>query len=555
MLQLIVYQIRLIFNIIICLFIFSIFCYTVTYNISAYDLELRIISSDSIINYFNFFWTSITYLVPFSLVLLYLISQFYSNLSNLYVWILLLFITLFFLEVSDNLIFNYTIFNISYVGSDFNTLLSNNLNKYHPYLLYSSAFFILLSSSTYFLGVNFKSRYNSLIYVNKYFNYNYKSLLWSTFALFLGSWWALQEGTWGGWWNWDTSEVLGLTILLFSLVNLHSYPSNFNYPTLRWKGYTAILSIINFFIILQLNFEITSHSFGSRLSYFFNTNLLMLNFSIFVSILLLTTYLYSSNLLNKLNLTLPKNFNLYNPFNFYLLWFYLLLLLIVTINTVAPLFNYYIWKFLELNYFNIDLDISMSILYLTLLLILLVSFNRYCYYYLIPFLIFSMKLPLFFFLLLIFPYLYSYFYILHFFILSLFYANYFFNTFDITSSNYDPNNLLIPNSEYNLYSNLTTRSCSNYLVLDIYNSYSEVSFKYKSYNFFYKSNSVKLNTFNLLFDTQSILNLYQNLNLIYLKSLSFELTSLDLLANIFIIFIFIFTYLYFKSYRSLTLTI
>lgn len=197
----------------------------------------------------------------------------------------------------------------------------------------------------------------------------------------------------------------------------------------------------------------------------------------------------------------------------------------------------------------------MSILYLTLLLILLVSFNRYCYYYLIPFLIFSMKLPLLFFLFLIFPYLYSYFYILHLFILSLFYANYFFNTFDITSSNYGPNNLLIPNSEYNLYSNLTTRSCSNYLVLDIYSSYSEVSFKYKSYNFFYKSNSVKLNTFNLLFDTQSILNLYQNLNLIYLKSLSFELTSLDLLANIFIIFIFIFTYLYFKSYRSLTLTI
>jgi cytochrome c biogenesis factor len=42
-------------------------------------------------------------------------------------------------------------------------------------------------------------------------------------TLFMGSWWALQEGSWGGWWNWDPSEVFGLLFLLAYLYLIHNF--------------------------------------------------------------------------------------------------------------------------------------------------------------------------------------------------------------------------------------------------------------------------------------------------------------------------------------------
>ena len=39
----------------------------------------------------------------------------------------------------------------------------------------------------------------------------------------MGGLWAYQEGSWGGWWDWDISEVFGLFIyLVFS--TLQPYP-------------------------------------------------------------------------------------------------------------------------------------------------------------------------------------------------------------------------------------------------------------------------------------------------------------------------------------------
>ena len=44
-----------------------------------------------------------------------------------------------------------------------------------------------------------------------------------TITLYFGGWWALQEGSWGGWWNWDASEVLGLITLLYLILAVHGF--------------------------------------------------------------------------------------------------------------------------------------------------------------------------------------------------------------------------------------------------------------------------------------------------------------------------------------------
>jgi hypothetical protein len=83
-------------------------------------------------------------------------------------------------------------------------------------------------------------------------------------ALYLGSWWALQEGSWGGWWNWDISEVFGLLIFYKITVILHSklYWSSryFNY----WYSYIASVIFITFYLIMQINFELSAHDFGFK---------------------------------------------------------------------------------------------------------------------------------------------------------------------------------------------------------------------------------------------------------------------------------------------------
>ena len=86
----------------------------------------------------------------------------------------------------------------------------------------------------------------------------------------LGGWWALQEGTWGGWWNWDASEVLGLLILILAYVEVHS---NYNYYLESRKQERVILFLLLILLsyyFIQLNFELTSHSFGTRFNHFFN---------------------------------------------------------------------------------------------------------------------------------------------------------------------------------------------------------------------------------------------------------------------------------------------
>lgn len=97
-----------------------------------------------------------------------------------------------------------TLFN-NVTGAPFG--LKNQLAFIHPWIIIHSYCLIIFS-------------YTLLSYKKQIIRYLSCALL---LGLFLGGWWAFQEFTWGGWWNWDgvESPVFILTVVLTSL-GLHA---------------------------------------------------------------------------------------------------------------------------------------------------------------------------------------------------------------------------------------------------------------------------------------------------------------------------------------------
>ena len=108
------------------------------------------------------------------------------------------------------------------------------------------------------------------------------SLCFIVIALYLGSWWALQEGSWGGWWNWDSSEFFGLIIMYLLL--FFFFHSKLPLKTVYISYYfilNSLLYLFIFFLLLQLNFSIISHNFGFRSLKFLNTEIFLFSFLLF----------------------------------------------------------------------------------------------------------------------------------------------------------------------------------------------------------------------------------------------------------------------------------
>lgn len=275
-------------------------------------------------------------------------------------------------ESSDTLTLNYHADCFDFDNSGVNLLLSNNLNKYHPFIFYVS---VAVSSGIILQGFLSRSD-NSLFRLNHLVtNYNYYitlTLVLNLTSLFMGSWWALQEGTWGGWWNWDASEVLGLLITMGALYYLHTpYYS----PTiiqvqikLTFLGFITLLS----YTFIQLNFDLVSHNFGSKFFFFFNNNLFLLEMMfvavIRIGLLKVTTYVTQSQI------TLLISPLLNGKLGQQTLWWQVLALYLLLGGLLGssflPLLNYFIWSYLGLNSFNFHpvRPLLVTLLMLTILL-------------------------------------------------------------------------------------------------------------------------------------------------------------------------------------------
>ena len=241
------------------------FLYKFTFNTNLYDIFYRLYLNDFYLNNYYLYWIQF-FLLP---LLLFIIIFFYypllnKNLNPNYLTLFVLMSLL--LTTHDYYIINNYPYIISILPDLYNNLLYNPLNKYHPFIFFISYIYIynLYFNPLYHLNARVPTKLSS---INPYnFKNNLKKInkywILLVYALFSGSWWALQEGSWGGWWNWDSSEVFGLLILTVYLYYIHSNPTNHNYPYNNYLVYTLLSLLIFIYLLLQLSYTLVSHNFG-----------------------------------------------------------------------------------------------------------------------------------------------------------------------------------------------------------------------------------------------------------------------------------------------------
>lgn len=350
----------------------NIFNYSINGITSFIDLQSRLNINESFFNLFNFFWTNLTYLYSFSflcliiLIIILLVST--SCSETLFVLVIFLFYNT---ELLSFLIINFNAHCLTFNNSSINLLLSNNLNKYHPFIFYISVYlttkallFSITINSTKSIFTTSYSIWRLNYIINKMFQSN-------IFALFLGSWWALQEGTWGGWWNWDASEVLGLLISLNALLSFHSNYMFLKNQQIREKLQFIFLSILIVFFFIQLNFDLVSHNFGSSLFMFFSSNFFFLEAVLIILSILIKLYLkiYSHRALF-IGLYYTNVINLKSSFKdiVYLTISLYLIISIILLISFLPLLNYFFWNYIGVNSFNLTINTSLLIVMVSLTL-------------------------------------------------------------------------------------------------------------------------------------------------------------------------------------------
>lgn len=211
-------------------------------------------------------------------------------------------------------------------------------------------------------------------------------LLVITYTLFLGSWWALQEGSWGGWWNWDPSEVFGLVLMLFLVKIIHNYLYSKNSLIFFFEIRIFCSFLLCMYLFIQLNFNLVSHNFGIKVDQFVNTTQILL--------LLLLFFFYKTYFFLKTYILLYTQY-LYNFKNLYIITFFSKYLIIILLGWLViiecmfsfyPLINDFLWKLLKLNFINITININ-SIIITVLILNLLFFWNFKCLNVLLGFLL------------------------------------------------------------------------------------------------------------------------------------------------------------------------
>ena len=340
------YSLRTATTLLFCHFGLNLFNVGCTGNSIYLDVSSRLNLNDTTINLFYFYWTTFTYLGAFffaSVLIWFWLSKlpFASLCTALYLF--------YILECVDFMGLNYTaqLLNFHYLSS--NTLLSNNLNKYHPYIFYSGVFVfatILAKLTCYLYRESSAFRVNSLqLWARERITF---MLVCSWIALFLGSWWAFQEGTWGGWWNWDPSEVFGLLVALSATLLLHTRAKVYDFTNFYRTVHFYFLLTIFFYFFTQLNFDLVSHNFGAKFNFMFALNpfyLEVLGYLI-LSLTLLSILSYTSSISGCVLHSSPVPY--LSSVNWLRVYLYSLVILVLGVS-FSPLFVFFLWQ-----YFNVE---------------------------------------------------------------------------------------------------------------------------------------------------------------------------------------------------------
>ena len=313
------------------------------------DSLFRAPLNETFINLYSFFWTNFWYLPIFWLCICF-ISLFFSipNLHSILFYYIILYSYEFF-DLNTSSCTNSTMLASLTVQNPF---LGNSINKYHPFMFYSAVIILLLQISLISPNLACKTR-----------NWNLEKTLYTQrlallldflvlfCTLYLGSWWALQEGTWGGWWNWDASETFGLLLCFRILKFLHISKKIHKVVYTTYLMLRTCGDLIFLYFLMQLNFDLISHNFGIKFFFFFNNSFFMIEALFFTHLFLtywalkyrITIFSFScldgSRKTNKVPLVFKSV-----VYFFLTLWVFLV--------SFGPVLTYFCWNFLQINLLN-----------------------------------------------------------------------------------------------------------------------------------------------------------------------------------------------------------
>ena len=393
----------------LCIYITSFILFSNLYifktfeNSYFFNMLNKIILDEFYISNFYYIWGNFSLMFILFIFIFFTIFSFKSTLLfNKLVTTSLLFVQLYYFNIFDYFFFNTYLFNNDYQLKNYNILLNNNVNKIHPILLYSSLYFIF-----------FNLFLNKLRLPYLHVNVNILKSLYSlpllifylSFTLMLGSWWAFQEGSWGGWWDWDISEVFGLFILVNMLKLLHDdrIHNNHNVYLFSMTHYYTILLI--FYLFMQLNFSLISHNFNLNLSSNFISNFIFLSIILIIFVIKLKTYMKNLTFYNFYTINYRVFFTLSKSalFNFFFLSSTSAIILFSTFYVLSN----WLWSNFNVTYSVGLVDFNLFTNLITILFVT-IYWNLEFNYFLFIFATLSNSIGLYFILLSTFSFSYSY---------------------------------------------------------------------------------------------------------------------------------------------------
>lgn len=344
-------------------------------SINVVDISYRINSNELFFNFYSIFWTNTWYLLLLLLLLIYFLIntwRYFNSYLIISVWLLL--INYFIFELSSfhysNTYFkflnNYTWLN--------NFLLLNILNKYHPFIFYINVSFLFWIYLTTIFNLK-KTQYVETISIVNLYKLGAIMFYLANLTLFLGSWWAIQEGSWGGWWNWDPSENFGLLLLFNIVILIHFFVKITNLFSIKLLSILFCYIYALIYSFLQINYSYTSHNFGLKFSYFFNNNWFFVEILLLLNIYFLINIAYNCYNFYKIYFLLNYNNSIhYSYLKKKTILFLLVPSLVIFVIGFKSLLNFFYWSLLPSNSFNISIEFEQ--LARTLVIIFLVYFLK-----------------------------------------------------------------------------------------------------------------------------------------------------------------------------------
>ncbi len=280
--------------------------------------------------------------------------------------------------------------------NNFNFFLINNLNKFHPFIFYFSVFNFLTNLFVFMLVYKFdKIFFKKEIFFNLFNKNIYTTAFLNVWALCLGGWWAFQEGSWGGWWNWDPSESFGLLILIFSVLLSHYKQDITQFEFFKMFTFLWVIFFSLVYYFIQLNFDLVSHNFGIKFFFFFNNSLFLLE-SILIGSFMLFSLLFIFS--KKFNIYIffinySKNFNVRHFYLYFYIFLFSLVLTKIILSSFSLLISYFLWTFFNVNFLNYEMFLKNYFYFvINLFLLFIFKFKILCLSGILVFLTF---LPLF----------------------------------------------------------------------------------------------------------------------------------------------------------------